>query len=79
MAVSKLRLPLCCRFARCRLGGDEAQAAGGGSRGGALAELGMISAVYIINSKGDIILFRKYRDDVTRNAAKTITARLRPR
>ena len=30
----------------------------------------MISAVYIINSKGDIILFRKYRDDVTRNAAE---------
>jgi len=62
-----------------RLGGDEAQAEGGGLRGGALAELGMISAVYIINSKGDIILFRKYRDDVTRNAAKTTTARLRPR
>lgn len=30
----------------------------------------MISAVYIINNKGDIVLFRKYRDDVTRNAAE---------
>lgn len=30
----------------------------------------MISAVYFINSKGDIVLFRKFRDDVTRNAAE---------
>ena len=26
----------------------------------------MISAVYLINAKGDIILYRKYRDDVAR-------------
>jgi AP-2 complex subunit mu-1 len=30
----------------------------------------MISALYLINSKGDIILYRKYRDDVARNAAE---------
>ena len=30
----------------------------------------MISAIYAINSKGDIVLYRKYRDDVTRNAAE---------
>ena len=30
----------------------------------------MISAVYFIDSRGDIILFRKFRDDITRNAAE---------
>ena len=30
----------------------------------------MISAIYLINAKGDIILYRKYRDDVARNAAE---------
>lgn len=30
----------------------------------------MISAIYLINTKGDIVLYRKYRDDVARNAAE---------
>jgi hypothetical protein len=30
---------------------------------------GMISAVYLINLKGDILIYRAYRDDVSRAAA----------
>lgn len=29
----------------------------------------MISAVYLINLKGDILIYRAYRDDVSRAAA----------
>jgi AP-2 complex subunit mu-1 len=29
----------------------------------------MISAVYLINLKGEVLIFRSYRDDVSRAAA----------
>ena len=33
----------------------------------------MISAVYLINLKGDILIYRAYRDDVSRSAADAFT------
>ncbi len=37
----------------------------------------MISAVYLINLKGEVLIFRSYRDDVSRAAADAFRMQVR--
>ena len=47
------------------------------ARGDRGAGEGMISAVYLINLKGEVLIFRSYRDDVSRTAADAFRMQVR--